>query len=150
MWWIHIVVWKLLLLGKKLRFILSDRSDFHMTDNLSKAVHHAFASCELMSFSVDEKLLPRLVNLSTSFKEPPVRVEMSHVWFWLKHMYSVLSALTWRPIPPAAFSRLCSWNSAWECICQKRYVISVVHVRNNLYTVLSASCLFQCRAILFY
>ena len=38
---------------KKLRFILSDRFDFHMTDNLSTA-DHAFASHVLMSFSVDE------------------------------------------------------------------------------------------------
>ena len=36
---------------KKMRFILSSRSDFHMTDNLSIA-DHAFASCVLMSFSV--------------------------------------------------------------------------------------------------
>ena len=43
---------------KKLRFILSVSSDFHMTDNLSIAVH-AFVSCMSMSFSVDETLLPR-------------------------------------------------------------------------------------------
>ena len=43
---------------KKLRFISSVRSDFHMTDSLSIAVH-AFASCVLMSVSVDETLLPR-------------------------------------------------------------------------------------------
>ena len=42
---------------KKLRFILSVRSDFHMIDNLSIAVH-AFVSCISMSFSVDETLLP--------------------------------------------------------------------------------------------
>ena len=43
---------------KKLRFILSVRSDFHMIDSLSIFVH-AFASRVLMSFSVDETLLPR-------------------------------------------------------------------------------------------
>ena len=53
-----ITVWK------KLRFILSDRSDFHMIDNLSIAVH-AFTSYILMSFSVDKMLLPRYMNLST-------------------------------------------------------------------------------------
>ena len=42
----------------KLRFILSVRSDFHMTDRLSIAVH-AFASRMLMSVSVDETLHPR-------------------------------------------------------------------------------------------
>ena len=40
---------------KILRFILSDNSDFHMTDSLSIAVH-AF-NFVLMSFSVDEMLL---------------------------------------------------------------------------------------------
>ena len=38
---------------EKLRFISSDRSDFHMTDRLS------LASRVLMSFSVDEMLIPR-------------------------------------------------------------------------------------------
>ena len=42
---------------KKLRFILSVRCDFHMTDSLSIAAH-TFASHVLMSFSVDETLLP--------------------------------------------------------------------------------------------
>ena len=43
---------------KKLRFILSLRSDFHMIESLSIAVH-AFVSRVSMSFSVDETLLPR-------------------------------------------------------------------------------------------
>ena len=43
---------------KKLRFILSVRSDFHMIKSLSIAVH-AFVSRVSMSFSVDETLLPR-------------------------------------------------------------------------------------------
>ena len=47
-----------------------------MTDSLSIAVH-AFASRVLMSVAVDETLLPRLVNLSTSFRELPINVEMS-------------------------------------------------------------------------
>ena len=42
---------------KKLRFILSVRSDFHMTDSLSIAVH-AFACRVLISVLVDETLLP--------------------------------------------------------------------------------------------
>ena len=40
---------------KKLRFILSDWSDFYMIDNLSIGVND-FASRILMSFSVDETL----------------------------------------------------------------------------------------------
>ena len=43
---------------KKLCFILSERSDFHMTDSLSIAVQ-AFTSHVLISFSVDQTLLPR-------------------------------------------------------------------------------------------
>ena len=43
---------------KKLRFISSDKFDVHKIDNLSIAVH-AFASGTMMSFSVDEMLLPR-------------------------------------------------------------------------------------------
>ena len=54
---------------KKLRFILSVKSDFHMTDSLSIAVQ-IFASHELMSFLVDETLFLRYVNLFTSFKGP--------------------------------------------------------------------------------
>ena len=62
----------------KLRFLLSFRSDFHMTDIQSLAVH-AFASRVLMSVSVDKTLLPKKVNLSTSFRELPFSMEMSPV-----------------------------------------------------------------------
>ena len=41
---------------KKLRFMLLDGSDFHMTDNQSIA-YLAFASRVLMSFSINETLL---------------------------------------------------------------------------------------------
>ena len=61
---------------KKLHFILSDRSNFHMTDTLSIAVH-AFANRILMPFSIDKTLLPRYVNSSTSFRERPFSVETS-------------------------------------------------------------------------
>ena len=57
---------------------MSSSSDFHMTDSLSKAVH-AFVSRVSMSLLVDETLLPRQVNLSTSFREQPPSVEMSLV-----------------------------------------------------------------------
>ena len=92
---------------KKLPFILFDRSDFHMTYSLSIAVQ-AFVSLMLMSFSVDETLIPRLVNLSTSFRDLSFSAETSLLW--LKHINSVLSALTSRPMPPAARSRLCRRN----------------------------------------
>ena len=48
-----------------------------MIDNLSIAVH-TFVRCILMSLSVDEMLLLRYINLSTTFREPPFSVEMSH------------------------------------------------------------------------
>ena len=46
-----------------------------MTDSLLIAIH-AFVSRVSLSFSVDETLFPRLVNLSASFSELPPSVEM--------------------------------------------------------------------------
>ena len=43
---------------KKLRFILSVRSDFHIIDSLLIAVH-AFVNLVSMAFLVDSTLLPR-------------------------------------------------------------------------------------------
>ena len=81
---------------KKLHFILSVRSNFHITDNLSIAVL-AFASCVLMSISVDETLLPREVNVSTCFKGLSFSLETLPLC--QKHVHSILSTLTWRPAP---------------------------------------------------
>ena len=129
---------------KKLSFLLSDSSDFHMTDNLSIVVH-AFASRVLMSFSEDLTLLPRQVNLSTSFREPPFIIEMSPLWFWLKHMYSILSALIWRTMSPAALFQTIQLEFSWGmCICQKCYVICVVR------RISSAYCLFRYKTIFFH
>ena len=69
-WRIHIVV-----LTQKMRFNKSDRSDFHMTDNLLIAVH-VFASRMLMSFSVDRTLLPMEVKLTTDFRDTSFCVEV--------------------------------------------------------------------------
>ena len=55
---------------KKLRFILSDKSDFYKIDDLSIAVH-ASTRYIFMLFSVDETLLLRYVNLFSNFREPP-------------------------------------------------------------------------------
>ena len=49
-----------------------------MTDSQLIAVH-AFACRMSISVSVDETLLLRYVNLSTSFRELPFSVEMSPV-----------------------------------------------------------------------
>ena len=59
---------------KKFRFNSSDRLNFHMIDSLSIAVH-AFARRKLISFSVDKTLLPRHMNLSTNFREPPFMIK---------------------------------------------------------------------------
>ena len=107
---------------KKLRFILSVRSDFHMTNSLSIAVH-AFTCRVLMSVSVDETLLPRQVNLSTSFRELPFCVMLP---LWLKHMYSILCVLTWRSMPAAAHSRLCSRVSAWAGVFARSTMLSAL------------------------
>ena len=100
MWCIHTVVLTQFAC-KKLRYILLDKSDFHMINSLLIAIH-AYAGYILTSLSVDETLLLRYLNLSTNFRGPPFRVEMapSH----LKHMYSVLFAFMWKPMPSAACS----------------------------------------------
>ena len=79
-----------------------------MINNLLIVVH---TSHTLMSLSINEMLILRMVNLSTNFREPPFSVEMST--FSLRHLYSILYTLTWRPMPLAACSRLCSKDSAW-------------------------------------
>ena len=80
-----------------------------MIDSQSIAIH-AFASRILTSLLVDETLLPRYVKLSTNFRGLSFRVEMAPPRF--KHMYFVLLAFTWRTVPPATYSRLCSRDSA--------------------------------------
>ena len=61
---------------KKLRLNLLIRSDCYMSDSLPIAVH-VFSSHVSMSFLIDEMLLPRLVNLSSSLNIPLFSVEMS-------------------------------------------------------------------------
>ena len=139
-----------------------------MIDSLSIAVH-ALVSCVSMSFSVDKTLHPRKVNLSTSFREVLSSVEMSPVW--LKHVYSVLWILTWRPMPVAACSKLCSSVSAWlsvyariamssgvlflflfltYIVCQQ-YPWSTISLVNNilvLWSFCSSSSLIHCKNVL--
>ena len=91
-------------------FILSNRSEFDMINNLSIGLH-AFARHMLTPLSVNEMLLPRYMNWSTNSRGLPLRVEM--VPFYLKHMYSVLFAFTSRLMPPTACSRLLRRDSVW-------------------------------------
>ena len=63
-------------LWKKSCFILFDRLDFLMIDNLSTRLH-AFPRSILISHSIDEMLLPRYMKFSSHFREPPLRVKTS-------------------------------------------------------------------------
>ena len=81
---------------KKMRFDLSDkRSDFHLIDNPSIAVH-IFTSRILMSFSLDETLLPRYVNLSSNFREPPFRV---YIYIYISSSCHIASTDLADPLP---------------------------------------------------
>ena len=64
--------------------------------------------------------------MSTNFKGQPFRVEMASSR--LKHMYSVLSAFTWRIMLPAGCSRLCSRDSAWVGVFIRNAVSSALSV----------------------
>ena len=120
------------------------RSDFHIIDSLSIAVH-AFVSLVSMSFSVDSTLLPRYVNLSTSLSGVPSRVEMSPIWI-IAHIFRFVC------INIEAYACCCSFQTMQKsfglvrCICQYRYVIGVVSVGNCCCGVPSASFLPSVRS----
>ena len=133
---------------KKLRFILSYKSGFHMTDSLSIA-DPAFASRVLTSFSVDASRGDKFVHL---FQGATFLVAMAFVWFcfWLKCIYYFFR------IYMKAYTTCCFFQTMQQefglggCICQKRYVISVVRICYSFCGLLSTSCLFQCKAIFFH
>ena len=75
---------------KKSHFILLDRLDFYITDNLSIAFY-IFARDILTSLSIDEMLLLKYVNYSTNFRALSFRAEMAPSQ--LKHMNSALFVL---------------------------------------------------------
>ena len=56
--------------SKNYRFILSERLDFHMVDNLP-VPSHAFPMRMLTSLSVDKILLLRYINYSNNFRGLP-------------------------------------------------------------------------------
>ena len=136
-WCIHIAVSIRPLLGK-MRFILSVRSDFHMTDNLSIAVD-AFATHVLLSVSVDETLLPWYVNLSTCFRESSL---CGDVTFLIKAHVFLLVCVDMEPYACGCSLQIMLWGFILGgYICLKRYVIGVVHISNYLCGVSSASFL---------
>ena len=103
---------------KELRFILSDKSNFHMIDSLSIAIH-AFTRRIWTSLSVGEKLLPTYVNMSTNLRKPQFKMEVAPSR--LKDMYSSLFEFTWRLIPSNACSRLC-WDLAGVLVFARRAI----------------------------
>ena len=64
---------------KNSSFILSERLDFHMLDNLSIAAHD-FPMRILTSLSVDEILLSRYRNWFTNFRDLPINEELAPSW----------------------------------------------------------------------
>ena len=106
---------------KKSCFILSDRSNFHMIDNQWIAAHAFFGRIST-SFSVDEILLTRFVNLFTNFRGLPLRMDI--VPSCLKRMNSVLFEFKRRPIPLAVCSTLWSGHSAWAGVFARSAILS--------------------------
>ena len=100
-----------------------------MIDDLSIVVD-AFDSRAMMAFSVDDTLLPSYVNSSTNFRESIFSVEMCPYFIKTHLLYFV--CVDTKPIPPAASSRLRSWDSAWV----------VVLVRSAMSSLNSASVIF--------
>ena len=68
---------------KNSHFISSQRSYFHMVDNLSIAVH-AFPMCRSISLSIAELLLPKYMNWFTDFTGLTSNEKLAP--FGLKHM----------------------------------------------------------------
>ena len=62
--------------------------------------------------------------MSTSFRKLPFSVEILPLW--LKHMYSNLSVLTWRPMLPAVHSRLRSRDLTWVSVFARSAISSVI------------------------
>ena len=124
---------------KKSRFILSDRSDFHIIDNLSITVY-AFMRRVLTSLSVDETLLPRHVNLSTNFRCSPLRVDMAHSR--LKHVFCCIYVHVEASASCCLLQAMQQWFGLGMCICKKRFIICIVCVCYSFWRISSVSCFF--------
>ena len=74
MWCINTVVWTQPQLERNPVYILSDRSHFHIIDNLSIAVY-SFTRHMLTSFSVDRMFLPKYDNWLIILTNPSARAE---------------------------------------------------------------------------
>ena len=106
---------------KKLRFILLDKSDFHMIDNQLIAVH-VFTQLVLMSFSVDKTLLTWYENSSTDFRE---RIWNGNISFLFKTHLVRFAWIYTEAILLAACFRLLSRDSAWVGVFDKSAMSSM-------------------------
>ena len=105
---------------KKSCFILSERSDFSMINNLSIAAH-TFAK-----FSIYD-IAARYVNRSTNFRGLPHNVEI--IPLCLKDINSVLFACMLKPIPSTVCSMLCSRDSTWAGLFEKLYIMCKLQIQ---------------------
>ena len=160
--------------SKKTCFILFERSDFCMIDNLSIVVN-LFAWCILPLFSGDEMLLLRYVNWSTNSSGLPIIVEIApSCW---KQIYSVfftfrhISIRVWLPTIKLLKVRYWLGNKSVKshlvkvkvscrmlqamqlrfclgsCICEKRKIICVVCACLSFCGISFASWLLKCETI---
>ena len=99
MWCIYIIVLTQPLLGKNC-FILSNRSDIHMTDSLSIPVH-VLASCVLMSLSVSWRQHPTKQQLYSQWPTTSKTIQIrrtryaGHCWRSKDELLS--DVLLWTP-----------------------------------------------------
>ena len=117
-------------------FLLSERSDFSMIDNLSIPVH-ALPMCLLTSLSVDEILLPKYVNWFINFRGFPSNEEMAPFWtkiheFCFIWVYAETSA-TFCPLHAMQQRFGLSWSKKSKIIC-------IVCINNSFCGISVASC----------
>ena len=125
---------------KKSCFIALERSNFHMIDNLSIAVH-TFAVHMLTLLSVDEILLPKYVNRPTNFRSLSLKLVMAPSY--LKHVIFVLFALMLAAI--TFFCLLQAMQQEFNLgrwIFEKRLIINVVCVYLSFSRISSALVFF--------
>ena len=131
-----------MLLGKKLRFILSVRSDYHMTDSLLIADLAYWCHFQSMTLCSRGRWICPLVSKSYRLG-----------WRCLLFDFDWSTCTLFCPHWHGGLYHLCLVQAMQlgfglgGCICQQRYIICVVRLRNSLCGLSSASCLFQCKAI---
>ena len=125
---------------KTSRFIISNRSDFYMIDNLSIAFY-ALARC-MLSLSEDEMLLPMYEDIFTYFRlaissgNGPFIFKTQELCFICIRVET--NSFCW--LRQAMYQGF----SLSRSICKKRYLICIDCVHYSYCGILSAPCLFLC------